>query len=363
VGSHPEVRLAFFCACVASACGDDEATGGPPTFGDWAPAFDAESSGWLLSAWGPSDDRVFAVGGVPDRPEAAGEGVVMERTGGPGAAWSAMDLPPDTPIVNWVYGFGPDDVWAVGDNGCALHYDGAAWRTTATPTNQNLWGVWGAAPDDVWAVGGGTTPVSSNVRPTILRWDGDAWREVAVPDLVPASASQLFKVWGTSAANVLIVGASGVILRWDGVELAQVTDRPPAHTSDYISLWGTGPDRIVVVGGRANAQIAVWDGAAWSDVPLPRNPGLNGVWMDAPDTVFTVGVRGIASTIHLAPEAGGLSSTVAQRDQLPGISGIDLHAVFGTPSGELISVGGNFQQANGPFRGAAMVAPIRGVGR
>lgn len=351
-------------ALAAVACGDDG--GGPENgsgdagpveglarFGDWAEAFDAEAAGWLMNAWGPSDDLVFAVGGPPD------DGVIMRQSNG---GWSEMTLPEGTPIVNWVHGFGEDDVWAVGDAGAALHFDGAQWRTVATPTDQNLWGVWGAAPDDVWAVGGGTTPPSANTSPVVLRWDGSAWSSVDVPELVPSGASQMFKVWGTGPDDVLIVGASGVILRWDGSELSQVLDRPLDHTDDYISLWGTGPDRIVAVGGRANAQVAVWDGQVWSSIELPRNPGLNGVWMGSPDVFYTVGVRGIAATVRLSPAAGGgLEGAIEQQELVPGLTGIDLHAVFGTPAGRLVAVGGNFAQANGPYRGAAVVAPLEGV--
>jgi photosystem II stability/assembly factor-like uncharacterized protein len=278
-------------------------------------------------------------------------------------AWAPMTLPEGTPTVNWVYGFGDDDVWAVGDGGTALHWDGAAWEAVPTPTDQNLWGVWGAAPDDVWAVGGGTTPPSANAEPTVLRWDGQAWSAVTLPELVPSSATQMFKVWGTSADNVYVVGARGVILRWDGAELVQEVDRPREHTDDYVSLWGTGPDRIVVVGGRSNAQIAAWDGSTWSDVPLPRNPGLNGIWMSEPNLFYTVGVRGIAATVSLSPGSSGLDSTVEQQELVPDISGIDLHAVFGTSAGRLIAVGGNFAEANGPYRGAAVLAPLRGAPR
>ena len=347
------LSLGLALTLAAGACGDDGVDGPEEVgFGDWAPAFDADSVGWMMSAWGPSDDRLFAVGGAP------GEAALVELRGG---AWAPVNLPPDTPMLNWVYGFGDDQVWAVGDGGTALLWDGASWTSVPTPTDQNLWGVWGAAPDDVWAVGGGTTPPGGDVEPTVLRWNGEAWSTVAVPTLIPSGASQLFKVWGTAADNVYIVGAQGVILRWDGATLAQEVDRPRSHTSDYVSLWGTGPDRIVVVGGRANAQIAAWDGERWSEVQLPRSPGLNGIWMAEPDVFYTVGVRGIAATVRLQPGTEGLESTVERAELVPDLSGIDLHAVFGTPAGRLIAVGGNFAQANGPFRGAAVVAPIRGA--
>jgi photosystem II stability/assembly factor-like uncharacterized protein len=44
-------------------------------------------------------------------------------------------------------------VWAVGDGGTILHYDGAAWRWRDSGTDGILHGVWGTGPEDVVVVG------------------------------------------------------------------------------------------------------------------------------------------------------------------------------------------------------------------
>ena len=45
-----------------------------------------------------------------------------------------------------VFGFAANDIWAVGDNGKILHYDGI-WSSFAVPAliNTNLLAVWGSA--------------------------------------------------------------------------------------------------------------------------------------------------------------------------------------------------------------------------
>ncbi len=334
------------------ACGDDEQpTSGSPvrTIGAPTEAFDA-SGDWYLSVWGPSSDQVFAVGGkliVSGRPY--GEGTIRQRTP---AGWSQMSLPAETPILNWVFGFGPADVWAVGGGGTILHYDGTEWRSQETPTEQELWGVWGCSPTDLWAVGGGS--FSSTVTATVLRYDGTAWVEVELPRLVPSFADQIFKVWGTACDDVYAVGRAGVILHWDGATLVQLLDVPLSHTQDYVSLWGIGRDRIAIAGGRSGPQIGLYDGAEVGAVDLPNSPGMNGVWMADDGTFYTVGIRGVAAVFAADDD---LPANLVQFEPVTPSRTLDLHAVFGLGD-ELFMVGGNLGQANGPYEGVVLEASL-----
>jgi hypothetical protein len=90
-----------------------------------------------------------------------------------------------------IWGSGPRDVFAVGNRGTILHYDGSAWSAQTSGTVEELHGVWGSGPGDVFAVGSGT----------MLHYDGTAWREQTLgirPDL---SA-----VWGSGPTNLYAVG-------------------------------------------------------------------------------------------------------------------------------------------------------------
>jgi hypothetical protein len=69
-----------------------------------------------------------------------------------GTSWSAMSVPSGETVLNDVWGTSAADVYAVGDDGLVLHFDGAAW--TGTPqADRTLLAVWGSAPDNVYAVG------------------------------------------------------------------------------------------------------------------------------------------------------------------------------------------------------------------
>lgn len=60
-----------------------------------------------------------------------------------------------------LFGFGANDIWAVGDDSTVIHWDGTSWTKLSTPFDDaddkpNLVAVWGSSPDDVWIVGDGT---------------------------------------------------------------------------------------------------------------------------------------------------------------------------------------------------------------
>ena len=81
----------------------------------WTAAFDATGVGVLSAVWGSSRDDVFVVGGTPS------QGEIYHFDG---AVWQAMRVPEAplavplaVPLLVWVFGFGPDDVTAVGVGG------------------------------------------------------------------------------------------------------------------------------------------------------------------------------------------------------------------------------------------------------
>lgn len=311
-------------------CGPDD-----PANLEWREAFDASSRGWLLSAWGPDDsDRVYAVGGMPLPSVDTGEGFIMARDG---ENWSALELPPGTPLLNWMIGFGDDNLFVAGNQGTVLHWDGSAWSTMDTPTEEQLWGIWGSAPDDLWAVGGGGRAES---EATLLHYDGAAWTSVMAPEL-DRETHAFFKVWGTGANDVIVVGQRGVVLRYDGSDWRQEL---VGTGQDLISLWGTGPDRIAIVGGRSNGVIVTWDGSEWHTENLSPLPGLNGVWMGNDNVVHAVGVEGTLATISFDERTWTEAMPTTR---------MVFHAVFGDRSGRLTAVGGNLASPSAPFEGIA----------
>ncbi|MAQ16453.1 MAG: hypothetical protein CMN30_16880 [Sandaracinus sp.] len=308
---------------------------GPATDTTWDPAFDATSVGWLLSTFSPDGDVRYAVGGTPDA------GVVYSDVTGD---WAPVDTGLATPLLNWVFGFGPDDLWVVGNAGTIVHHDGASWATVDSGTTEDLWGIWGSGPTDLWAVGGSGF---DDAIATLLHYDGAAWTSMELPELARPNVHALFKVWGSGPDDVFIVGQRGTLLRWNGSTL---TEELVGTSEDLISVWGTGPDRVAVVGGRSNGIVVTWNGTEWHRESVSPLPGLNGVWMGDPDVIHAVGVDFVTATLDF--------ETLAWTEDditLPSGGRKAFHAVFGDAAGRLTTVGGNFASAGttGTYEGIA----------
>jgi len=295
---------------------------------EWQEAVDTSTFGWVMSAWGPGDGSLWIVGG------GLFEGRILHKHA---ATWSEVELGFRVPLLNWVHGTSGSDVFVGGNDGTILHFDGSEWRLQATPTTLPVWGLWALAPDDVWAVGGDnarTTP------PLVMRFDGVAWAIAEFPPLLRPRVHAFFKVWAADADNVWMVGQNGVILGFNGETF---TEFGAGISQDLIGIWGTGPHDITTVGGRGTAEFAHYDGDRWRRAPQTGLPGLNGVWTRRSDVAHAVGVAG--TVLRLAPSDLSVLETVAVPTDL------ELHAVFGDASGQILALGANF---NFPERGVIL---------
>lgn len=107
--------------------------------------------------------------------------------------WSS--IPMDT--LRGVWGTSASDVWAAGQNGAIVHYNGTSWSSVSSPTSQGLVSVWAASASDVWAVG---------YSGAIVHYNGTSWSNV------PSGTTQdLFGIWGSSGTDMWAVGTAGLL--------------------------------------------------------------------------------------------------------------------------------------------------------
>src|SRR3989442_14596606 len=71
-----------------------------------------------------------------------------------------------------VWGSGGTDVFAVGQGGTILHYDGTSWSAQPSGTTENVLRVWGSGVTDVCAVGFGGTILHYGVITLIITFMG-----------------------------------------------------------------------------------------------------------------------------------------------------------------------------------------------
>ena len=69
------------------------------------------------------------------------------------ADWTWQNPLPQGNNLTAVWGSSGSDVFAVGDLGTILHYDGSSWSAMSSGTTNDLWGVWGSSGSNVFAVG------------------------------------------------------------------------------------------------------------------------------------------------------------------------------------------------------------------
>ncbi len=115
--------------------------------------------------------------------------------------WNWQNPLPQGNRLNGVWGNSSSNVFAVGEGGTILRYNGSRWdNITTTGTSENLYGVWGSSASDVFAVGW---------QGTIIRYNGSIWSP-----MTSGASNYLNGVWGSSASDVFAVGDYGTILHY-----------------------------------------------------------------------------------------------------------------------------------------------------
>jgi hypothetical protein len=394
--------------CNASSCPDAFAFWGTSASDVWAVGHGGLVTHWngttwtklqaptpqdLSAAWGSSSSDVWAVGDAGaivhwDGSRWSGTGTTKTKAlggvwgSGPDDVWAVGDNPPDGSAVHWdghawseslvrpapllvganqgpaaehlsaVWGSGPDDVWAVGDNGtnstgAMLHRDGRARTPFPLPTatapgfslpTMALYAVWGSAPDDVWAGGGGGGERSMvhwdgkswsaivdtaiqfgetrgiwgssasdvwavGAQGSILHWTGTRWIEAPAPEQLATGAQTLYAVWGTSASDIWAVGgvnvyggtAPGVILHYDGLSWVEVQTGLTDPLVSLQAVWSSGPTDVTAVGGDGIGadNVLHFDGTRWTASPSGTTQPLRGLWGLGANNLFAVGDGGV----------------------------------------------------------------------
>jgi len=282
--------------------------------------------GALLSVWGTSSTDVWTVGA---RDKTAQKPMALHHDG---TAWTQLDTGA-TGDLWWVFGPDANTVWMVGSEGKILRYDRASKTFTAltSPTDATLYGIWGAGDGTLWAVGGyvGKDPVTKLPRQSVVvKVSGD--KAELVTDLPPGiePGAIFFKVWGSAANDVWVVGELGTVLRYDGTswKLEILPNNPR-----LVTLHGSSANDMVVVGGQTGGVILERNnGGAWLDASPQYQSPFNGV--------FVRDGKAIAS---------GMNTSVFQRTatgwtDLPiPPTEFDFHACWIDPAGSFWFAGGN----------------------
>lgn len=266
--------------------------------------------------WGSSASDVFAVGN---------RGTILHFDG---SRWSRQKSGTGKNLsAVWVAS--PTDAVAVGLDGVILHFDGRGWETEKSGTSKSLLAVWGSSASDVYAVGRGGT---------ILHFDGRAWTRQPSPTRFDLNAA-----WGTSPTDVSAAGAHGTLVHSDGTKWSQANPSFGWYWT-FNALGGTSSGPVYVGGGRrpsgqlsdevVEGVVLRSDGAAWTPVRGSESQVVAGIWASAPDEIYFAG-PGINGLEQVRRFDGAEFRTVDSESRF------SPRAVWGAPTGELFVVGSN----------------------
>jgi hypothetical protein len=153
-------------------------------------ALNAPSTANYYGVWADSPTDAFFV---------ADDGSIARYTGSTTLSAMVSNVNPADPL-NAVHGRAGVDVWAVGYDGTIASYGftGNTWLLSTSGTSAVLRGVWDAGAGDVYACGDGGT---------IVHYNGAGWLPMSSNVTVPLNA-----VHGTSETHIIVAGGSGTVL-------------------------------------------------------------------------------------------------------------------------------------------------------
>ncbi len=214
-----------------------------------------------------------------------GAASLLGQTSGPAAGWTQQTSGTEKTLLG-IWGASPSDVFAVGEGGIVLHYNGNAWYPQQSTTSARFYSVWGASGRDVFAVGD---------RGVVIQDDGTRWRA----DRISATLSDLRAVWGTSPTDVFAVGEDGAILHYDGTHWWPQRSKT---TSGLTAVWGLSATQVYAAG--ASGTVLRYDGSSWQpfSTRLPGTYNVLGIWGTSAHDLYAIGTHTVYVEMHPKPQ-------------------------------------------------------------
>ncbi len=179
--------------------------------------------------------------------------------------------------LSGVWAAGPTDVFAVGERGLVLRFNGKEWKvqragviTSSSGPFPVLRAIWGTSATSIYVVG--------NTPP--MHFNGKQWQAIKTGDTHTHA-----DVWGTSDTDVFVVGEAGTILHFDGTSWNK---QKSGTTTTLLGVWGTGSSDVWAVGWFGT--ILHFDGTSWKKQQTPSSSySLQDVCGTSSTNVFAVG--------------------------------------------------------------------------
>ena len=264
---------------------------------------------------GGSGGRGGAAGGAPAD---AGDAAVVDGAVVDGSSSSAIPVPacssdgwcwmrprPTGNIIENIQGSAPSDLWAGGNAGTALHWDGHAWSGhPVTGEVYDVAGLLSLGQNDVWAIG----------QDGFFHWDGADW---TLSLKLEAAA-----ISGTGPSNAWAITSGGELM---SLQQTGWGPRGPVGNDSCATIWASSPTDVWI----GCATMIHYDGTSFTDTgTVPgafqmSGSGASEVWAATPNGAWhwngtTWAQAGLAGTIlyDISVRAAGDVWAIDQEDAL-----------------------------------------------
>ncbi|MBN2105909.1 MAG: DUF1566 domain-containing protein [Deltaproteobacteria bacterium] len=236
-----------------------------------------------------------------------------------------------TANLNSIYGFGGNDIYAVGASGLILHFDGSSWSTQPSGTTWNLNDVYGPSAGNVYAVG--------DYR-GIFRNTGSGWSKANSQSL----NYPLYAIGGPDPSNGKInaFGKNNTIWVFfvpqyynivNGTDSSFSSQEQHEHSNDLYGSWTLPNGDQVVTGSKGILGYMVkddfWGHRNIDTWKSPVSSTLRGIWGIDADNLFAVGDGGIILRRQNGGNWAKMTSPTTQ----------NLRSVWGTDMNNVYAVG------------------------
>jgi hypothetical protein len=261
----------------AGIVGCSSGGGGPGdgTAGNVGPGRGGQGAGGIAGATGGGSGTSGAAGGANGG--ASGATGIVYRPLCTTDGWCWEHPLPQGNALRAVHGSGPNDVWAVGDRGTILHFDGAAWSPVPSGVLDRLTGVWAASPSEAWI---------SGTNGALLRWDGAVWAPAGQPSTL--TTADAVTGWVDTAGGA----ARSTVWFANGSSPAKVTggtwSRDPAASPSFgiLALWADATGGLWAAG--VGGAFGVLRGLAWTRLGTGGTSRMQGIGGDPAGNVWVV---------------------------------------------------------------------------
>jgi len=202
-----------------------------PTSHDIVWQIDTLGNGFLYDVWGVDENNVWAVGAA--NVQGGSSGIIKWD----GNNWNVF--PSFAGIKQGIFGFDENNIFVVGDytnRGVVGIWNGSNWTEyrddyfiSRGDTVYPLRSVWGSSPTDVWAVGD---------NGTIIHWDGSEWRK---EQGIVGTNNSFWDLWGVDANSIYTVTGSltnhSQLWYYDGTLWKNISENIPGVLKNFYTVW------------------------------------------------------------------------------------------------------------------------------